>query len=162
MDDSRFEEFFDLTYERAQRVARRVGLDAFEAEDAAMEALTRAYMRWRRICDLPWKEAWVLRVTANLAVDSLRRSSRRAPVGDLSTQFEDDTVERIALSGALQALPRRQCEVAVLCYLADLPERDVASALSMRLGTVKSHAHRARQTLKTLLTAPDERGDGRG
>jgi RNA polymerase sigma factor (sigma-70 family) len=53
---------------------------------------------------------------------------------------------------ALDALPRRQRDVVVLRYLADLPEADVAEIIGCSLGTVKSNASRARAALRAVLT----------
>jgi len=157
--DAEFEEFFDSVFERAKALARRLRLDPHEAEDVAMEALTRAYVRWRKLHDVDWREAWVIKVTANLAIDALRRSARPVPRAEPATAFEEATVARLDVSRALRAIPRRQCEVVVMRYLADLPEHEVASALHIRRGTVKSHAHRGQEALGALLGATRGEGD---
>lgn len=149
--DAEFEEFFDSVFERAKALARRLRLDSHEAEDVAMEALTRAYVRWRKLQDVTWREAWVIKVTANLSIDALRRAARVGTKTEESAAFEDAAVARLDVSRALSAIPRRQCEVVVMRYLADLPETEVASALHIRQGTVKSHAHRGQEALAALL-----------
>src|SRR5205085_12133247 len=91
------------------------------AEDIAAEAMARLYARWRRVGNLEWKEAWVLRVTTNLAIDAHRRST--PPLGHERTFNEEDAiVVRIALVEALRALPERQRDAVVLRYLTDLDE----------------------------------------
>ncbi|MBV8984315.1 MAG: SigE family RNA polymerase sigma factor, partial [Acidimicrobiia bacterium] len=62
-----FEEAFDGLYGVAYRVAYRLTGERAEAEDVAQEALARAYSRWRRVDG--YAEAWVSKVSANLAVD---------------------------------------------------------------------------------------------
>ncbi|MGH2687922.1 MAG: sigma factor, partial [Actinomycetota bacterium] len=57
----------------AYQVAYRVLGHVQAAEDVAAEALARAFLDWHKIKELPYREAWVLRVTTNLAVDILRR-----------------------------------------------------------------------------------------
>ena len=52
---------------------------------------------------------------------------------------------------ALRKLPRRQREVAVLLYVADLPVASVATVLGCSDGTVKQHASRARAALRDAL-----------
>ena len=115
MDDGReFEAFFETSFLAARMVAFRILGDLTAAEDAAAEALARALVRWRRLSRLPHREAWVLRVTANVAVDALRRR-RPVPLPDqLDLGEEEAVILRVALGAALQTLPRRQREAVVL------------------------------------------------
>ena len=52
---------------------------------------------------------------------------------------------------ALEALPRRQREVIALRYYVDLSEAEIADALGISRGAVKSHASRGAATLRGLL-----------
>ena len=61
-------------------------------------------------------------------------------------------VDRIDLQRALLTLPPRQREVLVLRYLLDLPEADVANELGLRIGTVKTHAHRALTAMRIAMS----------
>ncbi|HVM39476.1 MAG TPA: sigma-70 family RNA polymerase sigma factor, partial [Acidimicrobiia bacterium] len=140
--DLDFEAAFDDLYPRAVRVARRMLGDQALAEDVAAEALARAYARWRKVAGLEYRTAWVLRVTTNLALDELRRRKPTAEV-ELSTEGAEDVVAlRLALAAALRGLPRRQREAVSLRYLADLSEQEVAAALGVAPGSVKTHVHR--------------------
>ena len=56
---------------------------------------------------------------------------------------------RMALRAALSTLTHRQRAVLVLRYLEDMSERDVAEALGVTVGTVRSTAHRALAQLRT-------------
>jgi RNA polymerase sigma factor (sigma-70 family) len=60
--------------------------------------------------------------------------------------FEDARV-----LAALRRLPRRQQEVLVLRYYADLSEQDIAQTLGLTKGAVKSHAHRGLAALREAL-----------
>lgn len=154
-----FEAMFRELWPRAYRVAYRVLGEVPAAEDAAAEAFARTLVSWRRVGSLGYREAWVLRVTANVAVDMARRRARR-PRGWIGSGrgFEDDAVNRVALADALTALPRRQREVVALRYLAGCGEDDVAEALGIAKGTVKEHAKRARSHLRGLLDEAEEEG----
>lgn len=162
--DADFEEFFLGVWRRAASVGVRCGLDAHEAEDVALDGLAVTYDRWHRVRDLPYREAWTLRVTTNLA---LRRLRRRRPVelrdnwsGGVATVPPDDGVaDRLALGAALAGLPKRQREVVVLRYVLDLPEAEVARALGINAGSVKRHASRGRAALQAGLSAPVEGSD---
>ncbi len=155
-----FELAFDRLYRLAYRVAYRVLGDRGEAEDVAQEALARALVRWSRLADGP--EGWLTRVSFNLAIDRYRRrrppAALHGPVGVVDAH----RAERVDLVRALAALPRRQREVVVLRYLADLGEADVAVALGCSVGTVKSHAHRGLAALRRRLgEEPGSEGDVR-
>ena len=59
-----------------------------------------------------------------------------------------------AVRAALRALPVRQREVLVLRYYADLPETQIAAVMGISRGSVKAHAARARDALRTALADP--------
>ncbi len=151
-----FEEAFSELYPRARRLAYRMLGDPTEAEDVAAEALTRAVVAWRRIGDLPYREAWVLRVTANVAVDTLRRQQRAAHAQPsfvaAPIDGEDDVHDlRLALAAALSALPRRQREVIALHHLVGMQEHEIARCLGVSVGSVKKHGHRGLSRLRARL-----------
>jgi RNA polymerase sigma factor (sigma-70 family) len=76
-DEDGFEAFFRAVFPKAVAVARRVTGDRAAAEDAAIEAMAKAHLRWRRIGPAPWREAWALRVAVN---EAIRRLPRRPPM----------------------------------------------------------------------------------
>jgi len=135
----------------AYRVSFRILGSRPEAEDVAQETLARAYVRWSRVEG--HAEPWVARVAANQALKVVSRRQRRAPRDPKAPADDLDTVAltRLGLAGALESLPRRQREVLVLRYLADLPEEAVARHLGCAVGTVKQHAHRGLSKLRVLL-----------
>ncbi len=138
----------------AHRVAYRVLGDRGEAEDVTQEALARAYVRWRRIH--AYDEAWVTRVSVNLAIGIVRRRRTWPDRGEHGVpDHAAGLADRAALVAALEALPKRQREVVVLRHLADLPEAEVARQLGCSVGTVKQHAHRGLAALRTALGEAD-------
>jgi RNA polymerase sigma factor (sigma-70 family) len=96
-----------------------------------------------------------VRVTANLAIDTIRRRRLRTPVA-LTVVDAEDVSTRFALIAAVRDLPRRQREVIVLRYLADLSVPEVAAALGVSPGSVKTHAHRGIARLRDELGASDD------
>jgi len=94
------------------------------------------------------------------------RNERVHPHDDLPespTPDQTGTVDlRLALRQALSTLTHRQRTVLVLRYLEDMSERDVAEALGVTVGTVRSTAHRSLALLRertpalTDLTLPEE------
>jgi len=148
-----FEEAFDDLFPRAFKLARRLVGDTDVAEDIAAEALARAYLHWSRIGPLEHRDGWVLRVAANLAVDRARRHPdvivTPAPVP--GPHADELVVLRMALVAALGSLPRRQRQAVALRYLGDLSDGEVAVALGISVGSVKTHIHRGLGALRSRL-----------
>ncbi|MGH9190821.1 MAG: RNA polymerase sigma factor [Acidimicrobiales bacterium] len=145
-----FEGAFDTLFPRAFRLARRILGDPHAAEDVAAEALARTYAHWSKVSTLPYRDGWVLRVATNLAIDRLRRHPTDRPVSP-ELLAEDALVLRLALTAALRGLPRRQREAIALHYLGDLTDAEVALALKVSVGTVKTHIHRGLESLRSRL-----------
>lgn len=148
-----FDDFFHSQLPRVLRVGQRLTGNRQAAEDIAAEAFARAYARWSKVGTLPYRDAWVLRVASNLAIDAARRRTG-VPGADQEAEvvdFADVIALRTTLVSALAALSRSQREAVVLRYLIDLPEDEVAVALGIRPGTVKSHLHRAVATLRRQI-----------
>lgn len=148
--EGEFEAEFDRLLGRAYHHALRLVGDRALAEDLAAEALTHTYVHWRRVQPLEFRDAWVLRVVTNLAIDAYAK--RRATfAGAEPIGLEDAAVLRVTLAQALRALPARQRDAVVLRYLVDLSEAQTAQALGVAPGTVKSHLSRAVAHLRRAL-----------
>lgn len=152
--DQEFEEFFDAVWPRARAMAARMGLGREEAEDVGLDAMAVSYDRWARVRDLPYRDAWTLKVTANLALRALKKRRPAAPLPAplWAPSPEENVTSRLALRVQLGCLPRRQRQVIVLRYLADLPEAEVAQVLGIDVGSVKQHASRGRAALHDTLS----------
>ncbi|MGH9170511.1 MAG: sigma-70 family RNA polymerase sigma factor [Acidimicrobiales bacterium] len=155
-----FEEFFARMLPRTIGVARRVTGDPWTAEDVAVEAMAKAHARWARVGSLEWRDAWLLKVASREALRHLGRHPL-LPVPTQAGDEADAVVLRRALAAALAHLPRRQRETVVLRYICDLSEPDVASALGVSAGTVKTHLHRALASLRSSLGPDFEEGSVR-
>jgi RNA polymerase sigma factor (sigma-70 family) len=145
-----FDSFFRSVFPKAVAVAQRVTGERAAAEDAALDALAKAHFRWRKIGGEPWREMWALRVAVN---EAIRRLPRARAIEQLPATKDpaDDVALRRTLTVALGKLPRRQCEVIVLRYLLGYSEAQVASALGISHGTVKTHLHRGMSALRGTL-----------
>ena len=149
-----FEEAFDGLYARAYGVAFQLLGRRTEAEDVAQETLARAFVHWRKVRGYP--EGWVVKVAGNLSIDSWRRSRRLQSGATVDRAMPEPDAARVDLHRALRKLSRRQREVLVLRFLADLSEADVAAALGCSVGSVKVHASRGLASLRTTMGAPPE------
>src|SRR5438105_10692468 len=148
-DDS-FEEAFDHLFARAERVAFRLLGNAAAAEDVAAETLMRTFADWPRVRNLEYRDAWVLRVATNLAIDACRR--RKLPVQLAAAASEEDVIALgLTLAAALSSLPRRQRDAVALHYLSGFSDEEVAQALGIAVGTVKTHIHRGMEALRRAL-----------
>lgn len=149
-----FDERFDALADLAYRVAHRLIGDRGEAEHVAQESLARAFVRWDRIAD--YDEAWITRVSTNLAIAHWRRNRiDPRPAPDEAAGI-DHLAERVDLARALRRLPKRQREVLALRYLADLTEVQTAERMGCSVGTVKQHANRALRAMRDALGPPIE------
>ena len=132
--------------------------DRAAAEDLVQEAFVRLLLKWGRLRE-PDKAGAYLRTTVlNLARGRLRRD-RTAQRHLRALRVVSDSPEDAALAGAehtrvmaaLADLPRRQRECAVLRYYLELSDGEIAEALGVAAGSVKSHLHRARAALEGAL-----------
>lgn len=149
-----FDDTFPALFRHAFVVALRILGDRGDAEDVAIEAVARAHLHWRHIAERPY--AWLTKVSANLAVDELRRRKRRPPTSvepaaDGAAAPEVGHDEQLDLQRILSTLPRRQREVLVLHYFDDLTHDAIAQTLQTTAGTVKQHQSRGLAALRRAL-----------
>lgn len=150
-----FDDAYPALFRDAYRVAFRLLGDREDAADVAQEACARACVRWRRLTRTGDATPWLVRVAGNLAIDRWRRR-RTAASHALPAQTSTAIPDRVDLHRALGTLSRRQREVIVLRYFADLPEAEVAETLGCSVGSVKTHASRGLAALRAALADPEE------
>lgn len=135
-----------------------------EAEDVAQEAFVAAYDKrssFRR--GEPFRP-WLYRIAVNRCLDRLRSESRRPALLEIESVPEPslsggDPVEALLteegeklLSAAVAALPPKLRAVFLLRHLDDLSYEEIAAAVGVPLGTVKTHLFRARAQLRGALS----------
>jgi len=148
-------------------LARSMLRDATEAQDVVEESLMRAHEAGPGFRGERGVRTWMLRITANLCRDRLRR--RRftagsldgpAPIEDAGLRFDpvgewDERMDRRAMAERLDAaiarLPEDQREVTVMRHRLGLSHEEMCAALGVPLGTVKSRLARALTTLRREL-----------
>lgn len=139
-------------------VAYRIG-DGPDAEDITSETFERA-IRYRKSYDPRKGEplAWLIGIarrciegrppSLELAVDVPDQADTR--------ELEDETLRRLALSGAVGRLEARDRELIALRYGADLTARQIAAVLDLKTNAVEVALHRALGRLRTSLEGPGE------
>ena len=108
-------------------------------EDLLQEALERLLGKWHKLDGDP--EAYLRRIMYNRATDGWRGLCVDAAVADHAGQAD----LRLALIGALQALPPRQRAVVFARYWEQLSEAETAALLGCSVSAVKSAASRGLQ-----------------
>jgi RNA polymerase sigma factor (sigma-70 family) len=144
--------FEQLVLSFGPRVYRYLALrlrDDSAALDALQETLTAAWQGLPRLKQPAKFWPWLLGIAAHKAADSARN---RMPAGEDDLELpgleEDGLLE---IREALFALPAHFREVLLLRYFVRLSEEEVAEALGVRVGTVKSRSARARKALLERL-----------
>ena len=156
--DEGIEELFKAEFERLVAALAAATGDPEMAADAVQAAFVQAHFHWRRVSQYAAPAAWVRRVAVNRLRNERRGQRRRlSAIGRLSRERasgDGDPGERLALPGlapAIAALPERQRLALALYYLGGLSVHEVAEAMGVAPGTVKSHLHRARSELARRL-----------
>ena len=123
------------------------------AADVTDEAFARAYERWDDVGAMTNSVGWVYRVAVNLARNRQWRRflEKRRPLPADVEPVGIDGVADPAIARALTQLPLDQRSVVVLRFHLDWSVEQVATALDIAPGTVKSRLHRALQRLEQLL-----------
>ena len=162
-DDVAFTELVDLDGDRCYAIAYRILRDAERAQDAVQGAFLLAWRELPRLRDPERFGPWLHRLLVNACYEELRRHRRWStnirvlPVDGPSGP--DPTVsvdERDALDRAFGRLTPEHRAVFVLHHHAGLPLAEVADAVGVPLGTVKSRLHYATRTLRAAIVADSQ------
>jgi RNA polymerase sigma-70 factor (ECF subfamily) len=166
------EQLFVRFGEPMTTLARSMLREPAEAQDVVEEALMRAHDAGPRFRGERGVRTWMLRITANLCRDRLRR--RRfiaasldgpAPIEDAGLRFDpvsdwDSAMDQHVMAGKLEAaigrLPDDQREAVILRHRLELSHAELCSTLRVPLGTVKSRLARALVALRHELQEGNE------
>ena len=141
-----------------------------DGADAAQEAFVSAWQGLPRFRGDANFSTWLYRLTSNACMDLLRRRQRRDAHAGASLNDEEapldipdaaptpqELVERRELRqevrDALQTLSPEHRQILILREIHQLSYEEIGQALSLDAGTVKSRIHRARESLRKILTA---------
>jgi len=168
-DRDAFGELVGRHQRRVWMVCRQyVGAD--EADALAQDSLVKAYINLGAFDSRAAFTTWLTRIAINTCLDFLRRRKREGlrmetaaddGVLDMVTQVADDeidpegrTMQRQALDRLREReadLPARQREIFRLRFYAEMDLDEIAAALSVHVGTVKTQLHRAVHRLRREL-----------
>ena len=165
-----FEELVRLYEKRVYHLALRMCGNVDDAYEVAQEAFLSAWKGMRFFRGDSSFSTWLYRLTSNAAIDFLRRQRRQGGSDGVSLDDEDTFLEvadpapsphqqaerlelRDALARGLGALSPEHRQVLLLRELQGLTYEEIAAALELDLGTVKSRIARAREKLRKYLVA---------
>ncbi len=153
-DPDGFAEFVVARERALQRSAWLLTGDWALAEDLVQTALVRSWPRWERIRRRDNPEIYVRKVMVNTWLTWNRRKWRgehavaSLPERPAPGDHAAETSVRVAVRQALESLTQRQRAVLVMRIFDDMPEAEVAQALNLAIGTVKSTTAQALAKLR--------------
>jgi RNA polymerase sigma-70 factor (sigma-E family) len=134
--------------------------DTASCEDVVQEAFIRVHSARSRVRDPEKTLAYLRQTVVNLSRSALRRrilglKLLSKPMPDMASAEEGayEILERDQLKAAMRSLQRRQREVLVLRYFADMTEAQVAETLGISLGSVKAYGSRGLAALRVAMEA---------
>ena len=160
-----------LEYEKnVYNIALRMTGNSEDAADMTQEAFIKAYNSLQAFRGDSKFSVWLYRIVSNVCLDFLRSKNRR-PTVSLSVEDDDgeDTqldvaderqspellldrkLTRESVRRGLDSLPPDYRQILLLREIQGLSYDEIAQALSLEVGTVKSRIFRARKRLCTFL-----------
>ena len=145
---------------RSRAEALRVLGDPYTADEAAQEAMTRAW-RQRHKCRTPGTPGpWVAQIARN---EALRMRAGEMKQSDVATRVaeewplihpsgEDQLISKVSVQQMLTGLTLEERRLIDLRYKDDLAQPAIAKLLGVPEGTVKVRLHRLRQRLRKVIT----------
>lgn len=130
--------------------------DANLAQDAVQDTFLKAYRHWRDFRGEASEKTWLMRIAMNVCRDYLRtpwhrRLDRNIDPGALPEGAEDFAFPDDTVITRVMALPDKYRAVILLRYYQDMKLKEVAAALRLPLGTVRSRLNRANAILREAL-----------
>jgi RNA polymerase sigma-70 factor (sigma-E family) len=156
--DHAVEELYSMHYRSLVRLAAILVRDSPTAEEVVQDAFVAMHGGWQRLKDTEKALAYLRQAVVNRSRSVLRhrmvveKNLQNAPPDMPSAEHGAFILlERSAVVAALRDLPGRQREAIVLRYYADLSEADIAAAMRISRGAVKSHTARGMAALRAAL-----------
>jgi RNA polymerase sigma-70 factor (ECF subfamily) len=159
-DDNAFQELVNRYKDLVFALVSRGSADRARAEDLAQEVFLRVHRGLPYFRGEAKLSTWIYRIVANVCSQSQERGSGAASLDDpqkrhlvpgVADRHASDLELRDRLEKAIARLPPNYRLLIGAHYLRGVQYEDLAEALDLPLGTVKTHLHRAKQQLRRLL-----------
>jgi RNA polymerase sigma-70 factor (sigma-E family) len=151
-------ELYTTHYRSLVRLAALLVRDIGTAEEVVQDSFVAMHGAWRRLRDSEKALSYLRQSVVNRSRSVLRHrgvvdrnAPKPAPDEPSAEHGAFALLDRSAVIAALRTLPPRQREALVLRFYADMSEAQIAGAMSISRGAVKSHTARAMQALRVVL-----------
>jgi RNA polymerase sigma-70 factor (sigma-E family) len=151
-------ELYALHYRTLVRLAALLVRDTPTAEEVVQDAFVAMHDGWQRLRDAENALAYLKQAVMNRSRSVLRhrvvvdKNMQKAPPDEPSAEHGAiSQLERTAVVDALRKLPERQRQAIVLRYYAEFSEAEIAAAMKISRGAVKSHTARGMTALRAAL-----------
>lgn len=145
-------------YRPLVRLATLLVRDHATAEEVVQDSFVAMHGAWRRLRNPDKALSYLRQAVVNRARSVLRHRAvvekhapKALPDAPSAEHGALNELEREAVIGALRKLPTRQREAIVLRYYGDLSEAQIADAMGISRGAVKSHTSRGISALRSVL-----------
>jgi RNA polymerase sigma-70 factor (ECF subfamily) len=175
-DRSAFDTLIARHQTRAYQYAFRLTRNQEEACDVVADAFVRIHNALPNFKGQSSFATWLYRILTNCFLDQRKKERNRTTVslesalhtdeGDVERQVEDDAAspydemlrgeQRDGVVSAISSLPDHQRAIIVMYHIEDLSYEEIAAAMDLPVGTVKSRLNRARLSLREVLAASPE------
>lgn len=166
-DEPAFDRFYERHKASVYGLARKILGEPAAAEEATLDVFVQI---WRHASAYNVQSGsvrtWLLAIARNKAIDRLRRA--KAHPDQQAPHWDDGDLESISAPGdleevlaereqrqrvvrAVRELPEAQRQVLALAYFKGYAHGQIAQALALPLGTVKTRIRGAMQQLKAVL-----------
>jgi RNA polymerase sigma-70 factor (ECF subfamily) len=155
----------DRYRDRVVRLATHVLHNQREAEDVAQEAFVKAFRQIGQFRGESGFYAWLYRIVINLCLDRMRRKSASSelPLEEAAlpahTAFSEDMDTRLAVAQILETLTPPMRAALMLREVEGLEYAEIAVALDIPVGTVRSRLNTAREQFRRRWLAVQEEAD---
>nr|WP_222618942.1 RNA polymerase sigma factor [Ornithinibacillus hominis] len=141
-----YEVYFEKVYKTAFYILKNEEL----AKDATHDTFIKVFKNWGKMKQQSKLNAWITTIATRTAIDIYNKNKKQ-----LAYKLKEEHIaisdefnyKKDELENYLDAIPPDQKQVLILKYIEDLTEKEIASLLSIKLGTVKSRIYRAKQKL---------------
>ncbi|WP_054949782.1 RNA polymerase sigma factor [Numidum massiliense] len=158
-----FEKFYQRVYQTAFYVVKDVHL----AQDVLQETFIKAFRHIERCPEGEQAGAWLATIASRTAIDFVRKQSRRPAVPLDTAIIEANAMRREVASSVerqvenaftveevlrkIDTLRPKARSVAILKFLHELKDDEIAEALDLKVGTVKSRLYRVKKELRLSM-----------
>jgi RNA polymerase sigma-70 factor (ECF subfamily) len=129
--------------------------DRAQAEDAAQECFLRIWKAMDRYRGESSMGTWIFSIARNVCLTAISKRRKAAPIEEAERAKPEAPDRQRDIARLVLELPENYRQVVMLFYMEDRSYEEVARLLDLPVGTVKTHLHRARQQLASMVEEAD-------